>query len=514
MRVYTLTTKGKEYITLKEPAMSEGGEGYIYELSGSKNGVVKIYKNHSDAKKREEKLKAMIKIANTQSFAVSGLARNIAWPLDPVFNMNNEFIGYGMYKMNCKYSLAEIYSYPPKKNASISIEDRIYILISLCNLIDALHKQGQVFGDFNPQNIRISSDFEVKFMDADSFAIDAGRKQYKCIVCAPGYVAPELIRKVRGKKYEDLSFRDSFTKETDYFGLAVHAFYMLFRADPFVSRKIVQQSLKAIGTKEDIVEKGLSPFFIKLPNRDIPIYAIPTNAFPNYIVKLFERGLLTKDPHDRPTPTEWIKALKKFKEELVQCDDNPTHNYWKNNYECPYCNADKSFADFNTRLTRRDTGYIKTTSNSNGSVTPGGVTSSNGNSKKKKMRPTYNSGANTFFWLFTLLLGAAMQLTAYKYLYPMLCEFAFDSSTDTLSIIAMIVVAVVGMIGTIVYNACWTPIPTLKGHHRWYEYILSVLCNAGFSVGIVLAVVVLVFGIAIVVVIAIFAIIIALISGG
>lgn len=535
MEVYTFTNDGKQKLTLKEPPFSSGGEGAIYEILGNDNKVVKIYKTQEDAAKREEKLKAMIKIAHTQSFVDSSLCNEIAWPISPIFDLNDSFIGYGMKKIKSEYSFVSLYKYPAKENLWATIEKRIDILINLCWLIERLHWQGQVFGDFNPENIRVDKDGKVTFMDADSFAICTGDKKFKCVVCLPGYVAPELIRKTKSKNgnFENLDFDESFSKCTDYFGLALHIFYMLFRSDPFANRSIATTSLKTLGSGTKIVEKGLSPFYVDLPNRTIPVQALPADAFPDYINAMFKRALLTKNPIDRPTPKEWAKALVRYKSELVHCCADNTHYYWNGNKECPYCKADKKFNNLNNSLISAGQNYSKakvvpsnvpahkpvtnTTSFSNKVKRTASNVQNNVQNSLSQKPYIYNIFSNVLYWIVTMFIGVGIQALAGVFLYPYICESFLDSSTEPLAIVINVALCLAGVIGSIVYNVCWVDPPTDR-QHNWYEYFLSILTNIGFTIGLVLIVAILAVALFIVVAIAMIAltifIIYLLVSGG
>ena len=55
MNVYTMKNT---LLALKEPPLSAGGEGAVYEILGHPNRVAKIYHDTTDAKQREEKITA------------------------------------------------------------------------------------------------------------------------------------------------------------------------------------------------------------------------------------------------------------------------------------------------------------------------------------------------------------------------------------------------------------------------------------------------------------------------
>lgn len=71
---------------------------------------------------------------------------------------------------------------------------------NICAVIDAVHRAGFVFGDFNPANIGVDMNTgHVAFWDTDSYHIydKATGTTYRCKVCLDGYVAPELLAKFK-----------------------------------------------------------------------------------------------------------------------------------------------------------------------------------------------------------------------------------------------------------------------------------------------------------------------------
>ena len=76
MNVYTLKNT---MLALKEPPLSSGGEGAVYEILGYPNRVAKIYHDATDARKREEKIKAMVNISGEYSFRSANIAQDIAF---------------------------------------------------------------------------------------------------------------------------------------------------------------------------------------------------------------------------------------------------------------------------------------------------------------------------------------------------------------------------------------------------------------------------------------------------
>lgn len=74
-----------------------------------------------------------------------------------------------MSRITAKFELDDIYSLSQKTNAGMTTDEKIRTLISLCTVVEKLHSCGQIFGDFNPNNIKIDNNCNVKFVDSDSY---------------------------------------------------------------------------------------------------------------------------------------------------------------------------------------------------------------------------------------------------------------------------------------------------------------------------------------------------------
>lgn len=346
MDVYT--QRGTKLV-LKEPAMKSGGEGAVYEIEGFSNRVAKIYHDPADAKTREEKINAMVSIGRGYAFKSAGVADKIAWPMSPLFDDKHQFVGFGMMRIDANTELDDLYSYPPtKKSASISMRGRVDILINLCDIINRLHMTGQVFGDFNPNNIKVMPNGTVYFVDADSYHIITTSKEFRCVVCAPGYVAPEVIRACRGTTYEKCK-QTTFTVYSDYYALAIHIFRVLMNGcHPFSCERSSTQMKSAPAPKslDKRVEACETPFFKNLTGYVRPHYAPDIDSFPTYITDLFKRAFVDghTDPRKRPNALEWKAALTVYQKGLVHCKSLGTEHYhWNGSKVCPYCAADKRY---------------------------------------------------------------------------------------------------------------------------------------------------------------------------
>lgn len=471
-------------IGLADHALASGGEGAVFEIIGYPRKVVKKYHHQADAKKREEKIREMVKISASSSFSSTNLAQDVAWPLSQVFDQGHNFIGFGMNKIAFSTELDDLYVYPAKQNLHVSIKDRVDCLISLSDVVDRIHKAGLVFGDGNPDNLKIRDDYSVCFIDVDSFHFNSGGKTYKCEVCAPGYVAPELIKACKGTTYADCP-GPTFTEETDNFSLAIHCFRMLMNGcHPFICQRQLKRAGSAPAPKstDKRIECGETPFFKSIPNYTTPCYAPDINSLPPYIRDMFKRAFVDghSNPKARPTPSEWKAALIRFRNELTQCKHNHAHYFWRANVSCPYCEADKRHINkMNTSM------VVVGKSSSNSNPTNNAVHTSiysppaAAAAAKTSVSPA-STGSSVAFWAVTIVLSLILLALLGCYALPPL----YDSiaGDETVTAIGTIGGCVAGFVGTILYNSLWAP-GRFSKCYEWHEYVLSLLTCLGFTFG-------------------------------
>jgi len=338
---------------LDSKLLSDGGEGKIYRVLGSKpKNVAKIYKDGVATRELEEKLVIMVNRPPS-----SKVLSQVAWPLDIIFDTYKKFCGFIMPELNINAELTEIYKYPLQMN--ISSQQKIIIAENICVVISEVHNAGYVFGDFNPRNIAVNkNNGKVAFLDTDTYHVEGSSKKifYRCNVCAPGYSAPELLEKIashinvypndKSHAYAKTPL-PTFTKETDYFALAVHIFKLLMNGyTPYGGIKNTDTaSLASPGTGDDAVRRDNHCF---KPGYKHQSAAIPSiTSFPKEITDFFTRAFLygRSDPKQRPTAIEWYGALERYEKTLVTCIKNPLHQYEKRNASCPLCDADKRYND-------------------------------------------------------------------------------------------------------------------------------------------------------------------------
>ena len=143
--------------TNKTP-LTEGGEGVIYELNGQ---IIKIYKPVVNMKSKKNKVQMLIK---------KSLPKEVVSPKEIVVDRNGKFIGFSMDKVegeefkkltNRKFVTAN----------NITTKDVLSMLIKAQNVINELHKENIYIGDLNDQNILFDKQFNIYFIDCDSWTV-------------------------------------------------------------------------------------------------------------------------------------------------------------------------------------------------------------------------------------------------------------------------------------------------------------------------------------------------------
>lgn len=464
MDVYTASNT---VLTLTEPPLSSGGEGAVYSIHGYPDRVAKIYHDPADAQRREGKITAMVNIRQGSGFQRSGLARDIAWPMAALYDSRHRFIGFGMQRIAADTELDDLYVYPPE-GRPISIQNRVNILIHLCDVIDRLHTSGQVFGDFNPNNIKVKADGTVNFVDADSYHIHNAGQEYRCVVCAPGYVAPEVLRACKGSTYADCP-GVTFTENSDNFALAIHIFRMLMNGcHPFICERHLTRAGSAPAPKstDKRVESGETPFFKTIPNYTTPHYAPDLNAFPPYLRDLFRRAFVDghTNPDRRPRAADWKRALTRFGGELTKCRHG--HFYWNGAQSCPYCEAD---ARHKKKMAQAlSPGTVQPI------VVPRVTYSTAPAQPNVTVAPPPTSRGELGFWLVTLLVSLAIQILLAIKVFPSIYASIFES--PFLVNIGVCSSVVAGLYSCWLYNTSRTAFSSGR-RFAWWEYMLSILLS-------------------------------------
>jgi len=188
--------------TNKTP-LTEGGEGIIYEFNGQ---IIKIYKPVVNMKSKKNKVQMLIK---------KSLPKEVISPKDIVVDRNGKFIGFSMDKVEGEEFKKLINKKFVTAN-NITTKDILSMLIKAQNVINELHKNSIYIGDLNDQNILFDNQFNIYFIDCDSWTVE----NEKC------EVAMDLFK-------DPLLQSNNFDEKTDTYSFAVLAWKLLTRIHPF-----------------------------------------------------------------------------------------------------------------------------------------------------------------------------------------------------------------------------------------------------------------------------------------
>lgn len=279
---------------LKSTPLAEGGEGIIFEKDGK---IVKVYKPHVNRIEKRKKIEFLMSVA---------LPREVVKPLELVFDEGGVFVGYLMDKV-CGEELRQLSNKKTIKSLNVKMRDILKVLVSVKTVIQALHSLQIVVGDLNDCNILFDSNFDVHFIDVDSWSIPGA----SCNVCVDSFKDPLLVG-------------DKFTVTTDCYAFAVMSFKSLTKMHPFGGTMIPDVSLV------ERMQRGISVIdssSVVIPRTIASWHFIPPKLLKQMkgIFELGKRALLSDN-------------LDEFYNNLTLCKKDNEYYYSKFSV-CPYCDA-------------------------------------------------------------------------------------------------------------------------------------------------------------------------------
>jgi DNA-binding helix-hairpin-helix protein with protein kinase domain len=311
--------------------LGRGGEGAVYEILGDSTKAAKIYLPDKAAKRRDKVL-AMTKAGLQKS------ARNVAFPIKPLFHRKGTFAGFTMEKVGGRKPIHELYS-PSSRRTKFATADFRFLVrtaLNISNAVAAVHASGCVIGDVNQSGFLISEDARATLIDADSFQFGLGSDLYRCEVLTEDYTAPEL----QGRRS-----KQPLNPNHDAFGLAVMIFMLLFMGrHPFIGDFRQTGSLP--------YETAISEFrfaFSKDRARtemEPPPHVPGLADLPDELADAFERAFGPSGAAARPSAADWVALLKRAEAELVACRSSPAHHYFRSAQACPWCRMERGFPGF------------------------------------------------------------------------------------------------------------------------------------------------------------------------
>ncbi len=452
----TVTNNQNQRYTLSTAPFAKGGEGSIYDVIGMPNLVAKIYHPQGRTETKEQKLSAMI--ASPPLSATN----QIAWPLDIVYDVQGNFLGFVMNRVGSFTKIDSLYSYDKRSNLDFSFY--LAVAKNLCAAVGAVHNSGHVCGDLNPANICVDPKTAlVTLVDTDSYQIkNAKGEYYVCPVCRPEYV-PAEVHKIMDNhsSLRGLTF-PAFSTYTDYFAIAVHLFALIMNgAHPYSCVVTGNASASSFSIIPNI-EKGIFPFVKNRHSLTAPKYAPRFDSLPLNLQNLFIASFSAKQaltPQLRPPAITFFNVITKFEQSLTTCNNNRSHKYFNRNRTCPYCEADNRVRGTiaSQAVAIRKTSYNKPTT----------TTTTNTNTNTSTYRSTPRRKYNKLAFAFGMIVGLAVFVANHLLLLWLLSNISVDSA------ILRILITVVAM-ATIPFIPMWI-----------YAGVFKLLnLSSGFFVGI------------------------------
>lgn len=324
-----------------------GGEGTVYRIKGKPALVAKIYhenvlaQSQTEFDGRHRKLLCMLRHSVRTTYR--GKLR-VAWPQDILYS-KGRMVGYVMPRVKSAHGLYEVWM-QDRQDAVFrrySWRKSVHVAWSLAQAIADLHKCGVVLGDFNPKNFLVDRWGNVILVDTDSYDITDPKtgERFPCRVARGDMLAPEL------QGYRNLStVRAPFTRETDYFSLALLIFRLLMGGfHPFGCVCVAG----AVSSSADITEQteivnGNCAYVRDVPGRKISPQSPILGFLPADIRKLFIRTFhytahsAISNISRRASAEEWVQSLRKLhNSSFRKCRSNRRHVFPNHNRYCPFC---------------------------------------------------------------------------------------------------------------------------------------------------------------------------------
>ena len=299
--------------------LGRGGEGAVYLVNGLPDMVAKVYlKPPTHAK--ADKLKSMARNAEP------ALLRVAAWPVDLLVDHSSLLRGFLMPRAGAREDLHELYNPKGRRRAFPKADFRFVVRVAtnLARAFAQVHARGNVIGDVNHGNALVGADGTVLLIDCDSFQVRDSGRVFTCDVGVPLFTAPELA----GQGFRGLKR----TANHDAFGLAVAIFHLLYLGrHPFAGR---------YAEGEMPIERAIAEYrfaygaYAALHGMTAPPGTLLLGVFGSEIGELFERAFARSGAGARPSAVEWVDALKKLEDQLVECPANAAHHHPRDQYCC------------------------------------------------------------------------------------------------------------------------------------------------------------------------------------
>jgi len=307
--------------------IGKGGEGNVFDVEGDPSVVAKVYHQTPLTEAQFLKLDAMVQRRTRELTKVS------AWPESILRDARgNEPCGLLMPKIDKARQLHELYGTTNRRMHFPEVRWH-HLLLAARNLAAAfhtMHEQGIVVGDVNQGNLMVNHQYNIRFIDCDSFQITAGDQIFFCPVGTPHFTPPEL----QAQKFGGVAR----TIDHDAFGLAVLIFHLVFVGrHPFAGRFRGEGDLlieEAIAERRFAFSRDKDATMVEPPP-----YSLQLDDLPTELGDLFEAAFRTGGVNGTPRPTaeQWVRQLDALMTQRAACELDSLHIHYNGLKTCPWC---------------------------------------------------------------------------------------------------------------------------------------------------------------------------------
>lgn len=325
MSTFTCASTGQSISLTRQIARSGEGEVWQTNLRGI---LAKVY--HNPTPQRIRKLEVMVahppRDPNAEINHVS-----FAWVKSVLQTHSGQPVGFLMPEISNSVPLLDVYN-PSRRQKVLPGFNWLYLhttAMNIASIIWAIHHAGYVLGDIKPENILVNERALPAIIDTDSFQVRHPQtgEIYHCPVGSEGFTPVELMSQTLTTVEQ--------TEVHDRFRLGIIIYLLLFGDHPFKGKWIGEGDSPL---PSELLRQG---FWCYAPNSliqagplTIPLEIVHP-ALQDCFLRCFNEG--HRKPELRPTPADWVRALKAARAELVPCKQGKNHWYSKTYGRCYWC---------------------------------------------------------------------------------------------------------------------------------------------------------------------------------
>jgi eukaryotic-like serine/threonine-protein kinase len=298
--------------------LGQGGQGHVYEvrrLSGSRLAL-KWYRPQCATPEQYREIQTLVEFGSPHT--------RFLWPLSMATIDKEPGFGYVMPLRDTHY-IELSYLLAGKDPDGVPLEVSFTSIVTMCRQLSfsflRLHARGLCYRDISFGNVLFEpTTGDILICDNDNVGVDDGTGR---VLGTPFFMAPEVVR--------DLTFQTLPNTDTDRHSLAVLLFYILCVGHPFEGRR-TEEGLRDAGWL--LRHFGTDPLFCMHPdreeNRPPPLVQQYWAIYPQFLRDLFLQAFVdgVADPSVRVTEGQWIKAMDRLRDGMVQCGTCGATNFW------------------------------------------------------------------------------------------------------------------------------------------------------------------------------------------